>query len=318
MNGLSVKRTINGGKCICQAGRDFDGRGKLVHARVTLCVPIQNAIELGQECQQTNSAFNKSVQIKFAPPMRFSLSKWVFGAMKLTEYCPVNATLVVYHQGQHRCIIKDNKKREQKAWWEHVVESALQSNFKAKPHEIMLCQVTYFLSQGMEDEAEKAPLLLGNTKTISNIRASHLKKLFSTERHSFSAIANVKQKLDPVDPFLIYKCNGDNSTGVPKYAYKTSWDMAMLALELNRLEDETTSPLEEECLYFDCMHNCCKDFKTFTLWTYSPVIWKLIRIAMMEAQKEDSENITLFLSLFLKKLQKTSKNPIWNINQGGF
>ena len=124
----------------------------------------------------------------------------------------------------------------------------------------------------MEEEAEEAALLLSKTKAISNIRASHLKKLFLTERHSFPAIASAKQKLDPVDPFLIYKFNGDNSTGVPKYVYKSSRDMAMLALQLNTLDDENTSPLKEEFLYFDCMHNCCKDFKTFTLWTYCPVI----------------------------------------------
>lgn len=50
MNGLGIKRTIDGGTCKHQAGRDFKGREKLVHARVTLGVPIQNAIELGQEC----------------------------------------------------------------------------------------------------------------------------------------------------------------------------------------------------------------------------------------------------------------------------
>ena len=43
----------------------------------------------------------------------------------------------------------------------------------------MLSQVTYFLSQGMEEEAEEAALLLSKTKAISNIIASHLKKLFS-------------------------------------------------------------------------------------------------------------------------------------------
>ena len=240
------------------------------------------------------------------------------GAMKLTEYCPVNATLVVYYQGQHKCILKDNETREQKAQQEHLVESALQSNFKAKPHDIMLSQVTYFLSQGMEEEAEEAALLLSKTKTISNIRASHLKKLFLTERHSFPAVASAKQKLDPVDPFLIYKFNGENSTGVPKYVYKSSWDMAMLALQMNTLDDENTSPLKEEFLYFDCMHNCCKDFKTFTLWTYCPVIRKVMRIATMEAEKEDAENITLFLSLFLETLQKVSKNPNLKYQPRGF
>ena len=34
-----------------------------------------------------------------------------------------------------------------------------------------------------------------------------------------------------------------------------------------------------------------------------------MRIAMMEAEKEDAENITLFLSLFLETLQKARKNP---------
>ena len=170
----------------------------------------------------------------------------------------------------------------------------------------------------MEEEAEEAALLLSKTKTISNIRASHLKKLFSTERHSFPAVASAKQKLDPVDPFLIYKFNGDNSTGVPKYVYKSSWDMAMLALQLNTLDDENTSPLKEEFLYFDCMHNHCKDFKTFTLWTYCPVIQKVMRIATMEAEKEDAENITLFLSLFLETLQKVSKNPNLKYQPRGF
>ena len=171
------------------------------------------------------------------------------GAMKLTEDCPVNATLVVYHHGQHKYITKGNEIREQKAQGENVVESALQSNFKAKPCDIMLSKVTYYLSQGVEEEAEETPLLLSKTKGICNIRANHPKKLFSTERHSYPAIANAKQKLDLVDPFLVYKFNGDNSTGVPKYIYKASWDMAMLALELNTLDDENTSPLKENFFY---------------------------------------------------------------------
>ena len=76
MNGLSIKRTIDGRTCIHQAGNDFKGREKLVHARVFLCVPVSNAIELEQECQQTNSAFNTLVEIKFAPPVGCLLSKW--------------------------------------------------------------------------------------------------------------------------------------------------------------------------------------------------------------------------------------------------
>ena len=66
------------------------------------------------------------------------------------------------------------------------------------------------------------------------------------------------------------------------------------------------------------MHNCCKDFKTFTLWTYCPVIHKVMRIATMEAEKEDAENITLFQSLFLERLQKVSKNSNLKYQPRGF
>ena len=57
--------------------KGFEGGEKLVHARITLCVPIQNAIELGQVCLQINSAFNKLVEIKFAVPVVCLLSKSV-------------------------------------------------------------------------------------------------------------------------------------------------------------------------------------------------------------------------------------------------
>ena len=38
----------------------------------------------------------------------------------------------------------------------------------------------------------------------------------------------------------------------------------------------------------------------------------------MEAEKEDAENITLFLSLFLETLRKVSKNPNLKYQRRGF
>ena len=43
-----------------------------------------------------------------------------------------------------------------------------------------------------------------------------------------------------------------------------------------------------------------------------------MRIATMEAEKEDAENITLFLSLFLETLQKVSKNSNLKYQPRGF
>ena len=59
-------------------------------------------------------------------------------------------------------------------------------------------------------------------------------------------------------------------------------------------------------------------FQDIYTMEYCPMIWKVIRITTMEAEKEDAENITLFLSLFLETLQKASKNPNLKYQPRGF
>ena len=110
------------------------------------------------------------------------------GAKKLTEYSTSSEVLVVFHQGQHTCNLKDIETREQKEKRSDLVWNVLFTNMKAKPRDILLSQVTYFLSLGQEQEAEEAALLLSNTKEISKIRCTHLTQIFSDDHHSMRAL----------------------------------------------------------------------------------------------------------------------------------
>ena len=84
---------------------------------------------------------------------------------------------------------------------------ALRSILKAKPNQIQMIEVIFYLSKGMEKEAEDAGRLVSNLKGISKTRAEYLKKLFSDHSHSFKAIRKAKKKLDKIDKYLLYQYN---------------------------------------------------------------------------------------------------------------
>ena len=133
--------------------------------------------------------------------------KNVCSAKKLTEYSTSFQVLVVFHQGNHTCTIKNKVTGEMRQKMEQIVMQVLRSNFKAKPKQIKMGEVIVYLSKGMEKEAEDAALVISNSKEISKIKAEYLKKLFSDDRHYFKAIGKANKKLDKIDKYLLFQYN---------------------------------------------------------------------------------------------------------------
>ena len=52
-----------------------------------------------------------------------------------------------------------------------------------------------------------------------------------------------------------------------------------------------------------CIH-ASMGCKTITVWTYHLEIMRVMRLASMEAEKEDTESLALFLRLFNEALSK--------------
>ena len=74
----------------------------------------------------------------------------------------------------------------------------------------------------------------------------------------------------------------------------------------------------EEYKYLDGLHTRVKGYVTLALWTYHPGLRKVMRLASMECEHENTECITMFLDLFNKALQKKRGNSQNKFNPAGF
>ena len=58
-------------------------------------------------------------------------------------------------------------------------------------------------------------------------------------------------------------------------------------------------------------------FKTLTMWTYHPGMRRVMNLAIMECEHENTEMLTLFLNLFNSALQDLTSDPTYKFNPYG-
>ena len=97
-------------------------------------------------------------------------------------------------------------------------------------------------------------------KKIENIQRK-IQNEMKSERHSISAVAELKEVTDTSDNFLIYEMNDGNMNTKPSFVFKSSRKMAKMALNMDQ-DYPCKNPLMEEAVYFDGMHTRCKSWKT--------------------------------------------------------
>jgi hypothetical protein len=109
--------------------------------------------------------------------------------------------------------------------------------------------------------------------------------------------------------------NNRGLKGEPSFVFKSSLHMANLALSMDRFSN---SVLSAEYAHIDATHTRCRDFKTITLWTYHPVMRRQVRIAVMEVELENIENLTKFWQILNDMLKKMSADSSCVFNPAGF
>ena len=130
-------------------------------------------------------------------------------------------------------------------------------------------------------------------------------------------LKNAKEKLDKVDPFLLYSYNNDKEdASKPTCIYKSSLESIRIALEMNTLDKNNFSPMREEFLFMDMMHNRVRGMKTVTLWMYSSIVRTMLRIATFECK--DKRNLQHFLELFLTTLRQVEGDDEYQYLPCGF
>ena len=98
--------------------------------------------------------------------------------------------------------------------------------------------------------------------------------------------------------------------------FKSSKMAAQLALkmDINLQHDEEASTMVEEYAYMDAMHTRVKGYKTLTLWTYHHGMQHVMHLATMEAERENTEFFSLFLTLWNNLLAEVSGIPGYKFN----
>ena len=77
--------------------------------------------------------------------------------------------------------------------------------------------------------------------------------IFNMDESSFDAVGILKSETDKADEFYIYRINNGRLNGGSDYVFKSSHQMALLALKMDVNKKEDTG-MQEENAFFDMIH----------------------------------------------------------------
>ena len=121
-------------------------------------------------------------------------------------------------------------------------------------------------------------------------------------QHSVHVVAIIKNKIDIVNPFYIYKINDHKWNNCDTYVFKSSQTAAEIGLAMDRTARQT--PFRELVVHMDGLHSCVKGFIMLTLWVENPTSLITHHLACVDCESEDTQNVTLFLCLYNEILCK--------------
>ena len=126
----------------------------------------------------------------------------------------------------------------------------------------------------------------------------------SVAENSFDAVGILKRALNEEDKFYIYRINNRSLNGSSDYVFKTSCEMALRAIrmDINGEEDR----LQKENAYFDAIHTRVHGFKSFTPWLIHGPMREMLRLAGMKMRSENTNDISIFFTLFNEVLEQVS------------
>ena len=152
---------------------------------------------------------------------------------------------------------------------------------------------------------------MANKEWLSNEKQK-IKASSEPHGHNFEAVAHFKQYADKRGPFYVYSINDRRGNPEkPSLVFKSSALKAQMALKMDRTKSNL---LSEEFCYFDGKVQRCKGFVSLTASVYHPLLKKVIPLATMETENENSLSIELFWSYFNDILRKESglKDYVFN------
>lgn len=308
-----MKRTKDGrpwAKWITSSRRDFRGARRIARCRGSPVCPQESCPYREQYGCANRVQFQKIASVRVCFTCGTPAIQVECQAVKIWEYERGSTYVTIMHKGDHTCVAKNKKVSKE------TIRKAISENPAVKPSKLVNDKMVTLMSSNdfqwndVEDVAED----FVDLKRVHNVR-EELRKQTNPLGHNFEALASYKHKCDEKDKYLIYRVNNRALNGKPSYVFKSSHAMAELALSMNR---DGQGILKEEFAFVDAKHDRCRHYKTVTLWTYHPVLRKVVQLAVMEVEEENTENLIQFWNLLNEMLQEVSGEHGMKFNPSGF
>ena len=170
----------------------------------------------------------------------------------------------------------------------------------------------YYIQCGYPDVAQHFVQACTDKEVVTEARTESYAELLGMDHHSVHAVAIIKNKIDTVDPFYIYKINDRKWNGSGTYIFKSSQNATEIGLAMDRTARQT--PFRDLVAHMGGLHSCVKGFVTLTLWVKNPVSLITHRLACMEYESEYTTNVIHFLTLYNKILWKVKGDSsfVWS------
>ena len=209
--------------------------------------------------------------------------------------------VTIYHIGEHTCPITSTAEKKDV----ESIEQLVRNNPNIKPTEVQSAIILTAFQQQMDWTAvEKEVASTIDKKRISNIKQK-VKSDIQPLGHNFEAVIAFKEHCDKKDTLYVYKINDRRGNpDKPSFVFKTSTTKAKIALNMDANGNHF---MNSEYCFFDGKHNRCRGYITLTASVYHPLLRRQIPLAVMEAEKENTTNVTLFWTLFNEVQEKVAK-----------
>ena len=230
------------------------------------------------------------------------------GALKSTVFDPDTETVEVTYMGHHTCTLKSGASYTMIASpvKRSILQPILQRNPNATAKVIVEEAAENFLRMEKPGMAKESVKLSQDRRLVTSMKEEILKIVSKKDPNSFHAIANLRDDLKTIDPYLIFKINDGTLNDEISYVFKSSKCAAELAIEMDCENPKNRSCLKEEPVYCNTMHSRVDGYKNITAWVKNPITRSVMRIATMEAKREDTPTMVMFFKLLNEMLRKVS------------
>ena len=244
----------------------------------------------------------------------YTAKRVVCGCYKMTTFNTKTLELTVYYAGEHTCSLKINREKKK----EFAADNILTQSFRSSPRELKMDLIAYHLAQGNIEKVLEVANLMDDRKILERIKETDkiqgIRNMKENNIQSFRNLSELKVETDKIDTFLLKKLVCREINKEPSLVMKTSLMSLQIAEKMcrNTLAGQNSS-LSQEYAYFDGCSSRTHNYVSLTLWVYHKGWKRLVRLAVMEAEREDTKNITEFFNLFNEAMREYlgDTNYIW-------